>query len=495
MNNDNLEEILVKTVVPPSGIVNNVTPWKKSINKVLIGLVLTTIAINISFLGLIQTFIGCVFLMLGYRALQHENKWFKASYYVVILKNLCVIFDMAVNSTIFSKAYYDSAFSILFRVFNLILQLLLFILLHNGFNAVREKAKFSEKNKSTVALIILYIVICLFAFLNLKGFAVFITLIVYGCIIRNLYKLSKGLSDSGYAIETKPFKLSEKHIVCIISLILIISMLCGYSFFDTYKMNWVKRESTENSEVQKIKSDLIEKGFPEYVLIDLKDADILSCKDAVKIVTHENEYPVNDGKVITHQGDDGKIYTEKIYEVKELLLTGVAVLVNESVNNTEKEEWVVFHHFLWQKNPGFCGTETIKLWPTHYTPSNRWTSTGEISGQLLYNLNGTTYTSDYYSVEEATRQYQSSGLMNENELINDTFASFSLPNEGNNHRGYLTYKTIGDTDMSMFDSWINYYHQQSKVQYPVITAEQYALKNSIGSNDFAFKLIQDALQF
>ncbi len=494
MNNDKLDEILLETSAPPVKILNEVTPWKKSIKRVVIGLVLTTITINIHSLDYILTSIGCVLLLFGYRTLQHENKWFKASFNVTIIKGAYLFLCLILNSTIYQFYFSNSVLSIVLKIFNLSLQLLLYIFLWKAFLSVQEKAELPAKTKTTAALIVFYIVLCVFALIELQGIFVLVILMIYGCIIRSLYKLSNELNESGYTIITKPFKFSEKRIISVISVILVIGLLFGYTFFDSYKMKWVKKIYTDNKEIQSVKADLINKGFPEYVLDDLKDEDILSCENAVKIVSDKNEYPINNGNVILKEYDNSVAY-ETVYDKKKVVFTGVAVLVNDNVNSNGKEEWVVFHHFLWQEVTRFYGTEAIKLMPAHYNEYRGWLPNSEITGQLLYDCDGITYTSEYYSIEDKTVKSKSSGIMVEKSNYKDTYASFSLPNEGEKHRGYLTYRTIGNTDEYIFDSWINYYHQQSKLQYPVMTAEQYGAKYSFSPYELTFKLIQDALQF
>ena len=49
-------------------------------------------------------------------------------------------------------------------------------------------------------------------------------------------------------------------------------------------------------------------------------------------------------------------------------------------------------------------------------------------------------------------------------------------------------------DGCIVDAWINYTHQQTWMQYPVLTAKQNRMTNTWSDAD-AFKTIQDALQF
>lgn len=72
--------------VPPEDVVARVTPWKQSINRVLAGMALTIIKLNLGCLNYILPAIGTILLLLGFRTLRHENKWFESCFVVSILR-------------------------------------------------------------------------------------------------------------------------------------------------------------------------------------------------------------------------------------------------------------------------------------------------------------------------------------------------------------------------------------------------------------------------
>ena len=70
----------------------------------------------------------------------------------------------------------------------------------------------------------------------------------------------------------------------------------------------------------------------------------------------------------------------------------------------------------------------------------------------------------------------------------------SLPNRGENHRGYVSY-TIAEAQVGWgIDAWIHYTHQTPCPQYPVITAAEKQQTMGVGSTG-SFRTVQDALQF
>ena len=73
-------------------------------------------------------------------------------------------------------------------------------------------------------------------------------------------------------------------------------------------------------------------------------------------------------------------------------------------------------------------------------------------------------------------------------------ALFSLPMDGENCRGYLTYEVEVLDDGWLLNSWINYTHQESFWQYPLLTAEQHE-KQGLWNGTGGFRTAQSAIQF
>ena len=256
-------------------------------------------------------------------------------------------------------------------------------------------------------------------------------------------------------------------------------------------MQWTgaRRRTAENSGVEEIKDKLLELGFPEYVLNDLTPEDIAACEGALRVVTDVEDIPADGGRTVTTVSGNGanrRIVQDTVYD-KKLRMTGVAVQVSD-----ERERWVIFHHFLWLTDPGFYGTEAVQLWPTYTEVSDGWASDGEVSGRVLYDSGGKTFAAPYRSLRSETYDYDTGffGTV----MRSDVFAAFSVPRNAEHCRGYVAYATSELADDYIISSWINYVHQQSWLQYPAMTAEEYR-KSGFWDDSGAFRMIQDALQF
>ena len=121
-----------------------------------------------------------------------------------------------------------------------------------------------------------------------------------------------------------------------------------------------------------------------------------------------------------------------------------------------------------------------------------WHITSDFTGHVLYDSGEQTYIAQYYSMGYET--YESSSIFFGNQTSPDFFAHFSFPGEGEHQRGYVAYTVDEINDGWILDSWINYTHQLSPLQYPVISARTARLTDSFHMRT-PFETVQDALQF
>ena len=473
--------------LPPEEVVGAVTPWKKAVRRILTGLVLTTITLNFYGLNYLLPLIGMVLSLLGLRTLRRENRWLKSCFHLAILRigmlmvqlllNTTIRFDLLMNTLPYNV---ELQWAVTFLGIGLMLGTVL--CLWQGLRAIRQKAGLPPGANSGGLLLVWYSVTCILAFVHYNGLILPLAmLVVYLLIIRGLYKLSHMLDEAGYIVQPAPVKMSDWAVTAVIAGILAVGAVVSYLFLSGYPMDWQPVETVESSERAEISEQLTGLGFPEEILDDLTDEDILACKDAVTVVVDTHSYPVNDGQLVW----SGRS-SRTVYDVKELRITGIGVQLKG-----DRERWKIFHHFTWTTDPGFPGTESIQIWPTSRL-SEGWWMDGEPSGRLLADRDGQTYTAPYAYL--GSQSYTSNSFLFGGQPQTDLFAAFSLPRWGENKRGYVSY-TVGEAaDGYIINSWINYTHQRSWFQYPVESAMENQLSGSWNLNG-PFKLVQDALQF
>lgn len=471
---------------PPDSIAQAVTPWRRAMSRILWGLALN--AITFQFFGL-QYWLplaGVLLTLLGFRSLRQENRWFAAGWCLAWCQTALRLVFLMVNATIWQEVFYQmpavQALGYLFYGMTVVQALCLW----RGLRTVKGKAELLE-GSSGGALLVWYLVLFPLAVMEYSGWLLSILfLTAYGLILRNLWTLSKALDEAGYAIRAARVVLSDRVLTGLVLVVLAAGLAAGYLVGDRYPMDWQPEQPAGDEAAAEIKSDLLALGFPKAVLDDLTEEEIKACTGASLVLSQVNDYPVNNGRQVAEfVGNIHRFNT--VYDQKELRITDVAVRLPG-----QRETWQLFHHFAWTIDPEFRGTESIQLWGADRKGGGIGWHAGEVTGRLLCDRDGQVYTAPYYSLGPERYTYDS--MFWGTQTSTDIWATFSLPREGENSRGYLTYTVEELEEGWSIDSWVNYTHQKSFLQYPVRTAMDDRKLGGFSGNG-AFKTIQDALQF
>lgn len=494
MTDADFEAMLARSVpdVPPEEIVAEVTPWRRAMNRILFGMALCAITLNFLCLNYILPAVGTVLLLLGFRTLRRENRWLGGCFAVTVIRAVYFFATLVLNTTILQSAVFTPAVTTALTAVNAVLLLALYFCFWRGLLAVQKKADLPAQTGGALALIVWYALVCVLAAVHYTGWIVPIAMLVgYGCILRSLCRLSGALDEAGYAIAPGPVRVTDRCLVLVIAAVLGIGCTLGYLFGGSYRMDWQPVDASTQAQTETIRQQLLGLGFPEEVLNDLTPEDIAACDGALRIVTETEDYPVNDGRNVLWEAYNEKneryYVQDTVYDVKELRLTGVAVQLPG-----ERETWMVFHHFLWTTDPGFYGTEAIQIRPACRSIPEGWAATGDATGRVLYDRGGQTFAAPYASL--GARTFTANTVLWGEQTNTDLFAAFSLPQHGEHCRGYVAYSTTEARDGYILSSGVYYTHQQSWLQYPVVTAMEKRLTTTWGDSG-AFRTVQDVLQF
>ena len=453
--------------LPPEDVVAYVTPWKKAMNRLLAGLLLSLLNIQFLCLDYILPSVGMGLCLLGLRSLRKENRCFRLCYAITILRALALLAILISNATIYHSILDDSALSGIMAA----AQFVFLLSFWQALCAVKGKAGMEHSAKNAFALVVWYAVLAVLALLNYSGLLVPIALIVaYIFIFRSLYKLSRELDEAGYAIQPAALRIADRPLAIAMAAVVVIGCACGYLFGGRYAMTWTPIEQSTQNDTEEIRAQLLELGFPEDFLNDLTEEDILSCAGATELFVHSDAARWSDARGAS---------------VGDLQFSGVAVRLSDGPQTIR-----LFQRFVWPQRQHFYGTEALQLWTAS---DEAWVLTSDVTGRLLYDENGQTYTAPYASLGRKSYSYNSIFWGSQDRV--DVFATFSLPRSGENCRGYLTYtveayEAVNDYIIS---SWLNYDHQRTWLQYPVQTAEDDIMSASWGTS--AFSMSQDAIQF
>ena len=471
MDEQEFEALLEGSVTqpPPEQVVAEVTPWRLATKRILTGIALTSITLNFFWLNYLLPAIGMALMLLGFRALRRENRWLGLCFGITVFRAVYLYAGLILNSTIWFSLVSSSPVVYGLSVLNLALTYVQLLCLWGGFRAVQRKAGLPPHAGSAVALLIWYGITGLLAVLRYSGLILpLVMLVCYILILRSLWKLSKELDQAGYAIRPSPVRIEDSIVAVAITILLVGGCLLGWLLGSKYPMDWQAANPAEHSGVEEIKAQLLELGFPDDVLQDLTAEDIAACDGALRVVTDVYDHAVDNS------------------EKEPLRITGVAVELPG-----QRERWMIFHHFLWTADPGFYGTESIQLWPAQHL-SKGWESAGALTGRVLYDKDGTTYTAPYYYLGQQT--FTSESIFWGEQTSTDLFAAFSMPETEENYRGYVAYPVAKLRDGYIMDSWFNYTHQRTALQYPAMTAMEFQMSGAWDGNG-PFRTIQDAPQF
>ena len=287
----------------------------------------------------------------------------------------------------------------------------------------------------------------------------------YGGMILSPW-FDRPLSVAGRLIVCQNGKIREKMVAVDRDLLVIpnLAIHMNREVNDGYKYNVQK-------DMLPLFSDKEGKGrFMETVAeaAEVKKEDILACKNARQVLLNQSDDSL--------RGRDGQ-----------LQLDGLAVELEQ------EGQWKVIHHFLWNGNPGFRGTEAVQINPAYQELNGGWTSQGKLTGQVLYDKDGTSYTADYKILQDENYDTGMNAFFYGSQQNASIFAEFSLPRSGENCRGYVAYEIKAKESDWWIDSWLNYTHQKTIWQYPVISAAQNRRQGG-WLDERVFSTVQDALQ-
>ena len=454
-----LEELLADGLpdLPPEEIVRSVTPWRRAMDRVLTGSALRAVTLSLFGLQYLLPALGTLLLLLGYRALRRENRWFRVCFVLAAAETAYSIPLLALNtSSVYAPQVLTPAVSQCLTVLEMGLLLTQFLCLWRGLLAVQGRAGLPPKANAALGIVAWYAALCLSARLGWQGWLWGIPMLAgYVFLLRSLFRLSRTLEEAGYVLRPAPVRLPDRWLALGLAAVLALGCFCGYRFGSRYPMDWQPRDAAGTQETEAIRDHLLSLGFPEDVLRDLSPEDLAACDGAIRVVVDTIDLPMNKGRRVatrTNRGDN--VFIDTVYDVRELRVTGVGVEVPG-----EHSTWVLFHHFRWRADPAYRGTEALQLWLAGREDRGGWDMAGPITGRLLYDRDGQTFTAPYVYVgcPSEARSYEA-------------YAAFSLPREGEDCRGYLCYPVTAREGVGGFSSTLHYTHQMSWRQYPARTA-------------------------
>lgn len=476
-NDQDFETMLRRSVadLPPDDIVAQTVPGKTALNRILIGYFLYTFTIGFIGLDYILPAIGQILVLLGFRALQHENRWFGFCYILEVFHAIYLFAKLILNTTIIELPPLSEAFTLFALFINTLFIALSLFCFWRGLRNIQKKMGLRSKALGVLALLAWSLVPNAMVFLQLKSNFYFnswrilvVLIFIFILILWIISRTFKALDNLGYVLQPAPVQISNRSFTLILVALLLVGSTCGYLFFNNYSMEWSTKENTLTPNIEETKHHLIDLGFPEYILNDLSAEDIAACEGATQVLLNSD----------TKEYDSGVL----IHEKHSIDMTNIVVLIPG-----EQPRLVLFHYFHWLTNPDFKGTDAIQLNPAYGQTPQSALLASEVTGHVFYDNNGEHFSAPYYSIETRTKVDPIFTIIGPYDLI---FANFSFPRQGENYRGYITYSFTPLEGNQFYNSQATYIHQEELLQYPAMSAESYSLSRDYYSEFSPFSSIQ-----
>ncbi len=424
-----------------------VTPVRRILPQIIAGLALGMITIEAGAIGKLLPFAGAVLCFNGFRALRRENAWFRAAYFVSLLKLLLAAADVLLGATAAGESL-GSAVLTGWAIAGALLELLRLLALHKGILAVQERAGIARGGRAVLGLIFWYLVLCVLAFAGWESPVVLAAMLAaYGMILWAISRTVRLLESAGYALRPAAGRISDPVPACLIFGMVLVGLVLCLAFGQRLPMTWQPAEGREETAAA-LRLEAL--GVPEEVLEDLSAEDMAGFENALRALVRRHGFAA----------DPGESGQEMPWEEADLVLCDIAIELPGNV-------WVMVHHFSWQKTVPLPGTEAYQVWPISIQEG--WYSDRSVSGRILCSRRGEEICADLPVImqeEEVSDWF--GGTRSQMRVTSE----FSFPQEAEKARGYLIYRMEKPnlTEWTGIDFGVCYTRQEARAVYPFLRA-------------------------
>lgn len=436
---------------PPEEILTRVIPWDKPLRYISFGFFINILPLDSSILNLFVSVFGLTLMMLGFRILRAENKYFFTCWLLSILRILLLYPNAIANATIYGSDFINNLpVQLIIGALGIIATLALYACAYKGLQCVTQKIEanmYLRNNRDLLGWFLLALVIFTISshtFPSLFVMLPSIILMLIACsgIFINFYRMLRFYKTSGYLVKTAKIRFPDWAVVLGICGSLLFGVGCGYLFVDDYEEIYCERDREAYQELYDLKETLYEKGLDKNLL------NSFSAEDLTILGTAED---------IIYWTDDSNFRTTWLHIAAKL--------------PGEAETWKIYHCIRDIQLTGSNCIDAIELrTPDQLSPEN-WKLVSEISG----NIGGNTTEHTAYSRVEAVT-YTKDGWFDDPREITSTFFSFG---SNSAHRGaYLSYQVTALQENATLNAELTYIHQTTWMQYPVKTPVAAYTENS-----------------
>ena len=195
----------------PPGDNDLANPWEGPIQRIALGLALTTLHLNFLWLEYILPTVGTLLLFLGFRSLRRENRWFTAAWFLSGLKMAGQALSLLEAATPWQAPAVETRAPWVI-VLTVCLQSGFFLLFRQALRKVFQKAGVAQEKDPLLGMAVWTVVVAFLAVspLSQSWLAFLPTIAFYIYLCRSLYDLPDNLGDAGYALVDAPVRVSDR---------------------------------------------------------------------------------------------------------------------------------------------------------------------------------------------------------------------------------------------------------------------------------------------
>ena len=461
----NFERMLAALPPPDDDIAGAVSPWRRAMRRIVAGYALTTVTLHFFSLEYLLPAIGILLLLLGFRTLRRENPAMRACFLLACLRTAVFGVTAVCNACVLPAAI--AAFPAWMANVHAAIVCVQIGCFWRGLAGIREKSGAGQGCPAAGWLLVWSLGILALRYLEAEvGVLGLVLLALNAAILVGLWKTARSMDEAGYAVTPAPVRLPDAMLTAALVIVTLCGMACGYLFASRYPMAWAEHTPAPYTDTA---GSLIALGVPAEVLADLTPEELAAMDGAMRVVG----------------GEEGRTAVDGLYSID-------CAVQLPPVDG--RDRWRILHYFVWREEPGFRGTEALHIWPTARANLS-WETSGDYTGRVFCERDGIAMVSPYASF--GWERYSSTIHIFGQSSSTDLFAEFSFPKGAERCRGYLLYDVLATTEppyTSIIDSWINYIHQETWAQFPVLTAKENRITRG-WLDDGAFTGAQWAIQF
>ena len=449
---DRMVEEELSALPPPDEAVRKINPWRRAMGQIVWGYALTTMTLTFWRLDVLLPALGTLLLFLGFRSLRRENGWFAACWGLSLWELAAFALQWAWDAA--ARPPLPPAFT----TARTLLMLVQLFCLWRGILAVRRAAGQGGRTWAAGALLVFRGALSALYLLGgsevrFSGLTALAVLALFLCILASLFRLPALLDGAGYEVTAAPARLSVRAALALWVLVLGAGAALTVLLWGRYPLEWSPLPRG-GGEAEEIRAQLEELGMPQWLLEDLPPEELARYEGALSAASRTDP--------------TSSAIWEAGYREPEVTMAAVQL---------PGGSYRLICAFRWPEDVQVRGSDCLELWP----PADHY-QIRSLSGQLLCERGGETVRADHFSLEagSAAREDPFFGP----ESLDGIYARLSFPLDGKQCRGWVAMDLIPASESVWIDSWLNYGHQKSWLNYPWQSALDFYLSGGLRDETF-----------